>query len=239
MKTIYYIIIPLILMFSLYSESYSQNNFTPLDEYKIIGIGVQYDSHPFKWVCQLNGFVYGMVEYGIYKQRGYFFAVTFDNAIMGEGVMMFETLSFNDFTTIKDNNSKNIGIKGKLKQMDYNNIVDFSFYQNTTDANTYFLSIGEPYQGQYVTMLYILYNENEIQSNSNSFKFNEGAPRISIEVGDIYKMFDTSENSWWESSSPNIASITKDGVLKGISPGTAAIWEHVNQDVKLYIINVK
>ena len=60
-------------MFSLYSESYSQNNFTPLDEYKIIGIGVQYDSHPFKWVCQLNGFVYGMVEYGIYKQRGYFF----------------------------------------------------------------------------------------------------------------------------------------------------------------------
>lgn len=123
MKTIYYIIIPFILMFSLYSESYSQNNFTFLKEYKIIGIGVQYDSQPLKWVCHLNGFVHGRMDYGIYKQRGYFFAVTLDNALMGEGVMMFETISFNDFTTILGNNSKNIGIKGRLKQMDYNTSV--------------------------------------------------------------------------------------------------------------------
>ena len=161
MKTSPYVITSLVLLFSSWSQIYSQNNFTPLEEYKIIGIGVTYDSQPFKWVCQLNGTVYGRMDYGIYKQRGYFFAITFDNALMGEGVMMFETLSFNDFTTIQDNNSKNIGINGKLKEMDYNNIVDFSFYNNTTDANTYFLSIGQTHERQYVTMLYILYLEDK------------------------------------------------------------------------------
>lgn len=237
-KLIFYVIISCLFMFSSSSKIYSQNNFTPLKECKIIGIGVQYDSQPFKWICQLNGFVYGRMDYGIYKQRGYFFAVTLDNALMGEGVMMFETVSFNDFTAIQSNNSKNIGIKGRLKQMDYNNIVDFSFYRNTTDINTYFLSIAQPYQGQYVTMLYILYYEDEFQSNNNSF-IKKGAPTISIEVGEIYKMFDTSENSWWESDDPNIAFITKDGFVKGISPGKAYIWEHVNSEVKLYFITVK
>lgn len=155
-KAIFYVIISCLFMFSSWSKIYSQNNFTPLKEYKIIGIGVQYDSQPFKWICQLNGFVYGRMDYGIYKQRGYYFAVTFDNALLGEGVMIYETLTFDDFANIQTNNSKNIGIKGRLKQIDYNNIVDFSFYQNTTDVNTYFLSIGQQYQGQYVTMLYIL-----------------------------------------------------------------------------------
>lgn len=79
----------------------------------------------------------------------------------------------------------------------------------------------------------------DIENTGISWKKSELAKTIRIGIGKQTKMnINSSEPVWWESDDPDIASITKDGVLKGISPGRAYVWAHKGNDVQLFFVVV-
>ena len=83
-------------------------SFNTLIEYDIKGIC--YDN---KIICPFNGFNHGKIDYGVYKQRGYYFAITMNNAVFGEGITILETVSFNRFDKGGDK-----GIECTLKEIE-------------------------------------------------------------------------------------------------------------------------
>lgn len=83
-------------------------------------------------------------------------------------------------------------------------------------------------------------NQSSITSKIHeSSKNSSSSNSITIKMGEQTKLYaGSSESIWWESDDPNIATITKDGLVKGISPGRAYIWAHIGDDMKLYFVVV-
>lgn len=124
---------------------FQSNNFKSLMRYDIKGISIN-----GKLVCPFNGFIHGTLDYGIYKQRGFYFALTNDNAVFGNNLMLFETVSFENF-----DNEKGKGMDCTLVQMDYgqNGTVKARFWEK--DDIVYF-TITDKVEGEDVTMVYIM-----------------------------------------------------------------------------------
>ena len=125
----------------------AQNNFKTLMTYDIKGISVNN-----KLICPLNGFNHGTVDYGIYKQRGLYFAITFDNAVLGEGVMLLEVVDFENFDKpmIK-------GMNCTLIEMNKANSKTFkgSFIESKKEGIVQ-LILDDKVNGQDVVMTYIM-----------------------------------------------------------------------------------
>lgn len=138
-------ILIILIMVILPNCSYSQSkNFKSLKKYDIKGISINGEL-----VCPLNGFTHGTLDYGIYKQRGFYFALTNDNAVLGNNMMLFETISFENF-----NNNKGKGMDCTLVQMDYpNGAFKAQFWEK--DNITYF-SFTDKIEGEEITMVYIM-----------------------------------------------------------------------------------
>ena len=85
------------------------------------------------------------------------------------------------------------------------------------------------------------YQERDNQPTVTSKSTNRwSSSSISIKRGETIKLtVDTSESVWWESDDPDIATITKDGFVTGISFGKACVWAHIGDDVKLYYVVVQ
>lgn len=76
-------------------------------------------------------------------------------------------------------------------------------------------------------------------NNSESARESSNSNSVTIKVGEqTILSINSSESVWWESDDPDIATITKDGVVKGVSPGRAYVWAHIGDVVKLYYIVV-
>lgn len=105
-----------------------------------------------KSVCPFNGFNHGTVDYGIYKQRGYYFAITYDNAVFGEGMTIFETVNFEYFDTLD-----NKGMECTLKELNEMNreLYKGAFFE-TKETGTTHLSITCPFEGKEYTMKFLL-----------------------------------------------------------------------------------
>lgn len=81
-------------------------------------------------------------------------------------------------------------------------------------------------------------NKKTTQPSYQSKKPN--SPSISIKVGEQTTLsVDTNKIVRWESDMPNVATITKEGIVKGISPGTAYIWAHIENEIKLFYVYVE
>ncbi len=78
-----------------------------------------------------------------------------------------------------------------------------------------------------------------IPQNRESARKSSNSNSVTIKVGEqTILSINSSKSVWWESDDPDIATITKDGVVKGISPGKAYIWAHIGNDMKLYYVFV-
>ena len=76
--------------------------------------------------------------------------------------------------------------------------------------------------------------------NGESARKSSNSNSKTIKVGEQTILYiDSSEAVWWESDDPDIATITKDGLVTGISPGEAYIWAHIGDAVKLYKVSVR
>lgn len=85
------------------------------------------------------------------------------------------------------------------------------------------------------------YQERDNQPTVTSKSTNRwSSSSISIKQGETTKLtVDTNESVWWESGDPDIATITRDGFVTGISPGWAYVWAHIGYDAKLYCVVVQ
>ena len=85
------------------------------------------------------------------------------------------------------------------------------------------------------------YQERDNQPTATSKSTNRwSSSSISIKQGETTKLtVDTNESVWWESGDPDIATITRDGFVTGISPGWAYVWAHIGYDAKLYCVVVQ
>lgn len=128
-------------------NSTAQNTFNTLMKYDIKGISLN-----GKLICPLNGFNHGTVDYGVYKQRGFYFAITLDNAVLGNGIMILETIDFENF-----DNPTSKGMKCTLKQLSGTNskIYESSFMEVKKEGMIY-LSTTDKINGQDVTITYIM-----------------------------------------------------------------------------------
>lgn len=76
-------------------------------------------------------------------------------------------------------------------------------------------------------------------SKSREKSSNSNSKNIKIKIGEQTTLYiDSSEPVWWESDNPDIATITKDGLIEGISRGHAFVWAHIGDHVKLYNVYV-
>lgn len=123
------------------------NKFKTLMRYDIKGISVNNNL-----VCPLNGFNHGTIDYGIYKQRGFYFAIKFDNAVFGEGITILETVDFKNF-----NNANNKGMEFTLKEISgMDNDVCTGYFMETKEEGIIYLSITKEVEGKEITMMYIM-----------------------------------------------------------------------------------
>lgn len=83
-----------VILFNL-SFVYGQNKFNSLCVYSIKGVLVGNTQ-----VCELNGFNYGIIDYGIYKDTAFYFVVNFDCVQFGQKTIMFKSVS-HEITDVK------------------------------------------------------------------------------------------------------------------------------------------
>lgn len=133
--------------FSFVNNVTQTDNFKTLMMYDIKGISVNNTL-----ICPLNGFNHGVVDYGTYKQRGFYFAIRLDNAALGEGIVILETIDFEPL-----NDSKIKGMNCTLKEIGKNNNETFKgrFIENKEDGMIY-LFITTKVEGQDTTMTYFM-----------------------------------------------------------------------------------
>lgn len=67
-----------VIMSVLCLQTFAQSNFKSLMKYDIYAI-----TFNDKAICEPNGFIYGFVDYGIYKSRGFYFGIQNDNLCVG------------------------------------------------------------------------------------------------------------------------------------------------------------
>ena len=135
-----------IVMMCSFSTIVAQNNsFNRLMRYDIKGIAVNET-----FICDLNGFNHGKIDYGIYKERGFYFAIFHDNAQLGENVIIFESTNHSTLTT---NEGLKI-IQYDLIQLDDNSERCKAKFWEDNDV-VYFLLIYQM-NGEEVGMLYVL-----------------------------------------------------------------------------------
>ncbi|MBP1616747.1 MAG: hypothetical protein H6Q14_574 [Bacteroidetes bacterium] len=125
----------------------AQEKFKTLMEYNIKGISIN-----DKLVCPVNGFDYGTIDYGIYKDRGFYFAIQMDNAVFGESITILETIDHESF-----NNSAGKGMNCTLKDLDNINSETSKgrFIENKEDGIIY-LFITTKIKGKEATITYII-----------------------------------------------------------------------------------
>lgn len=114
-------------------------------KYDIKGISINNNM-----LCPLNGFTHGTIDYGVYKQRGFYFAINNDNAVLGTNFMIFETV---DFEKIEDEKIK--GMTCRLVQMgseDYS-IIKARFWEGD---DWVYLALTQWIENEEATMVYWL-----------------------------------------------------------------------------------
>ena len=109
MKRLLFAVFGLLAIFIFYKVSAQEIiKFKSLTKYNIIAIYVNGQE-----LCKNNGtFTYGTLDYGVYKNRSYYFAINNNNYIY-EGLSLYETTTY-DY--INQNISQN-NISGKVKSM--------------------------------------------------------------------------------------------------------------------------
>ena len=140
----------LLLVFCLLSflpiNIYSQTKkFNCLMNYDIKGISINN-----KMICPLNGFTHGTVDYGVYKQRGFYFAINNDNAVLGTNLLLLETVNFENF-----DDKRGKGMDCTLVQMGYEqqSTIKGRFWEKD---DLVYLSLIQKQEGEDVTMVYIM-----------------------------------------------------------------------------------
>lgn len=135
----------LIILFCSLSCIAQENSFNSLMRYDVKGISIN-----DKLVCPINGFIHGTIDYGIYKQRGFYFVVTNDNAILGNNMMLLETVNFENF-----DGEQGKGMSCTLVQMGYaqNGTLKGQFWEK---EGVVYLSITNKMDGKDVTMMYFM-----------------------------------------------------------------------------------
>ena len=134
----------IILFYSLTCMA-QENEFKSLMKYDVKGISIN-----DKLVCPINGFIHGTIDYGIYKQRGFYFAVTNDNAVLGNNIMLLETVDFENF-----DGKTGKGMNCSLVQMGYSQNGTFKGRFWEKEGVVYFL-FTDKVDGKSVTMMYIM-----------------------------------------------------------------------------------
>lgn len=121
------------------------NTFKSIMRYDIKGIAVN-----GQLICPINGFTHGTIDYGIYKQRGYYFAVTHDNAALGNNMMLIEVIDYENF-----NDNRGMGKKCTMIQMGYpeSGIFKGQFWEK---EEVVYFTFSSKLTGKEVTMLYIM-----------------------------------------------------------------------------------
>lgn len=148
MRTLLFVITLVTCIF----DSKAQETFKSLMKYDIKGISVN-----DKLICPLNGFNHGTVDYGVYKQRGFYFAVTLDNAVLGHSISIFETIDFENIDNLKKK-----GMKCTLKQLGDVDCQTYncSFVELKEDGIIY-LSMTGKVNNQDISLTYIMVPQNK------------------------------------------------------------------------------
>ncbi|MDE6191657.1 MAG: hypothetical protein K2G47_08570 [Muribaculum sp.] len=142
MPQILIVIFLLVLPNLIFAQS---NNFNRLMRYDIKGISINGNL-----ICPINGFTHGILDYGIYKQRGYYFALRHDNALLGNNMLLFETVSFENF-----DNENGKGMDCELVQIGFNKeeTIKARFWE--ADDIIYF-AVMEKFEGEEAALVYIM-----------------------------------------------------------------------------------
>lgn len=141
----YLLLIFFIALFPTSNAIGQTNKFNTLQKYDIKGISIN-DT----FICDLNGFTHGTIDYGIYKQRGFYFAIKHDNAKLGNNISILESISHSNFTT--DAGFK--GIQYDLIELGNNNNILKAKFWETKDFVYFMLTSNQ--NGQKIEMVYIL-----------------------------------------------------------------------------------
>lgn len=134
------------LLFFLFTIFFTLNieaqDFKSIMKYNIKGIIVNNTL-----VCPLNGFNHGTIDYGIYKERGFYFAITNDNAKFGNNVLILESV---DHKKWSENDIK--GLEYSLVELGKsNNVVTKAKFWENEDGTIYLMLITDK-----VNLTYIL-----------------------------------------------------------------------------------
>lgn len=145
-KVIRYSFILLVVMMSSFSSIVAQNkSFDSLKKYDIKGIAVN-----GTLICDLNGFNHGTIDYGIYKGRGFYFAVRHNNAKLGENIMIFESITHSTFTA-------DAGWKGNQYDLIQLGKYEEQYKSKFWEAGDFiYFTLASQLNGEEVEMLYIL-----------------------------------------------------------------------------------
>lgn len=139
------LLISLLIIFSISDVLGEDQGFNSIMKFDIKGIAVN-----GTFACDLNGFTHGSIDYGIYNNRGYYFAIINDNAIFGSNITIFESVSHGSFTA----EAGWTGRQYDLVEMEGSkDIVKAKFWVG--DKFVYFV-FTKHYKGQDLEMLYIL-----------------------------------------------------------------------------------
>lgn len=126
-------------------------SFKSLIKYDIKGIC--FDN---KTICPFNGLNHGKIDYGMYGSRGYYFAITMNNAVFGEGITIFETVSFDCFNKRGDK-----GMECTLKDIDPAKSARYKgvFVEKNKDGMA-MLSITTMFDGEEHTIMYFMNSQD-------------------------------------------------------------------------------
>ena len=145
-KNIRYLVLLLFVMMSTFSNIMAQNqSFNSLKKYDIKGIAVN-----GSLICDLNGFNHGTIDYGIYKERGFYFAVRHNNAKLGENILIFESINHSIFTA-------DAGWKGNQYDLIRLGNYEEKYKSKFWEAGDFvYFTLAHQLNGEEVEMLYIL-----------------------------------------------------------------------------------
>ena len=137
----------LVLLLTIYPlSSNAQNYYRSIQKYDIKGIAVN-----GTLLCKLNGFNHGFIDYGIYKDRSFYFAIQHDNAVLGNNIMILESIDFRVTNTEKGSKTNEYELVEMGKGV--SNKVKATFWEA---GDFVYFAFASKYGGQDMEMTYIL-----------------------------------------------------------------------------------